>query len=285
MSPSPTSRADAGRAGSGQLHVLRKRLARAWSGARGRVPRYTVYLQAQGVLSWRVDARAAASDAPGQATAFESFATWCAAHRGVDVQLRVSGQLIHSLAIDAALQLHDPARVRRYALQQFTHYHGPQAAGWPLAVWAEGAQCVACSLHGVDLAALRNDAGTHEIRLLGMIPAWSAGLATLTAIRPEFAGSQRHALLLVEGSAATWLVAEDGVVVTLRQRLIDTPRIDAVERLLAALVLESPPLAAPPIVAGWGIEAPAALPVDRASTFGELSGPGSMIAWMRGRPS
>ena len=284
MSPSPTSRADAGLAGLRQIPLLRKRVARAWSGARGRLHRHVVHVHAKGVLSWRVDAGAAPADAAERAAAYDSFAHWCAEHPGADARLQVSGQLVHSLAVDASLQLRSPDAVRRYAQQQFTHYHGPQAAAWPVAIWAEGTQSVACGLHGIDLEAMRHDAAGRDVRLLGMTPVWSAGLTMLAAARPDFAGPGRHALLLVEGAAATWLVAEDGVVTSIRQRYADEPHVDAVAQLLAALASEGPPLAAPPTVLGWGIEAPHALPAEIASTFGDLRGHGSLSDLMLLQP-
>ena len=284
MSPSPTSRLDAGLAALRQIPLLRRRVARAWSGARGRLHRHVVHVHASGVLSWRVDAGVTPADATEQAAAFESFAHWCTAHPDADASLQVSGQLVHSLAVDAGLQLHDPDAVRRYARQQFTHYHGPQAAGWPVAVWVAGSQCVACGLHGIDLQAMVDDAARHGVRLLGMTPIWSAGLTMLAAAKPEFAGPGRHALLLVEGAAATWLVAEDGGVTSIRQRYADEPHVDAVAQLLESLIAESGPLAAPPAVLGWGIETPHALAAEIASTFGDLSGHGSLSDLMLLQP-
>lgn len=274
MSSSPTDRVAPRSAGSERLRVLRAGVTRAWAGARGRVPRHVVYLHAQGVASWL--------SGGGPSTPFDTFAAWCAAHPGADVHLRVSGQAIHSLVVDAALPFDDADAVRRYAQQQFTHYHGPQAAAWPLAVWSDGTQRGASGLHGVDLEGLRGAARVHDVRLRSLTPAWSAGLAMLAARRPEFVGAGRQALLLVEGSGATWVVVEGGAVVALRQRYLDAPRVDAVVQLLAALVRESEPLASLPIVAGWGIEAPAGLPADIAVPFGDLDGAGVVTEWMTG---
>lgn len=284
MSLSPTSRADAGLVGPRRIPLLRQRVGRAWSSARGRLRRYVVLVHANGVLSWRMDGGATPVDATEQAVAFESFALWCAGHPGADARLQVSGQLVHSLAVDAALQLRNLDAVRRYAQQQFTHYHGSHAADWPVAVWAAGAQCVACGLHGIDLKAMLDDAARHDVRLLGMTPIWSVGLMALAASSPEFAGPGRHAMLLVEGTAATWLVAEDGGVTAIRQRYADEAHVDAIAQLLDALGSESPPLAQPPIVLGWGIETPHALAAEIGSTFGDLSGHGSLAELMLFQP-
>ena len=284
MSLSPTSHAEARPAALRRIPLLRQRVARAWSGVRGRLRQHVVHVHADGVLSWRTDAGATPADATGQAAAFESFEHWCAAHPGADASLHISGKLVHSLAIDASLQLRDPGAVRRYAQQQFTHYHGSQAANWPVATWVAGAQCVACGLHGIDLKAMLDDAARHDVRLLGMTPVWSTGLRMLAAARPEFAGPGRHAMLLVEGAAATWLVAEDGGVISIRQRYADEAHVDAIAQLLDALVSESPPLAAPSTVLGWGIETPHALAAEIASTFGDLSGHGALSDLMRFQP-
>ena len=274
MSRWTNSSGDVRSIGARRVRALRTGFSRAWARARGRLPRHVVYLHAQGVVSWHVQGEADAG------ACFTSFAHWCAAHPGSDADVRISGQAIHSLVIAADLQLHDPAAVRRYALQQFTHYHGPQAAAWPLALWTDGEHCGACGLHGIDLEAMRVEAAAHRVRLVGVAPAWSAGLATLTARDPGFAGAGHRALLLVEGHTATWIVVEHGAIVSLRQRWLDAPRADAVVDLLATLLREAPPLDAPPVVVGWALDAPAPLPPEAGTAFGGLTGPGTMADWM-----
>lgn len=272
MSRWPTSAA----ALRAQVVATRTGVTRAWAGVRGRLPRHVAYLHAQGVASWPAGG--------GAAEHADSFAAWCAAHAGADVRLRIAGEFVHGVAVDAGLQLRDARAVRQYALQQLTHYHGPQAAAWPLAAWADGAQCGACGLHGVDLAAMCVEAAAHGVRVLAATPAWSTALATVAAAVPELRGAGRRALLLVEGSAATWLVVTDGRLVTLRQRFLDAPQADAVARLLATLATEGEPLAGLPVVAGWGLAAPAALPADIAMVFGALDGPGAMADCLRDSP-
>lgn len=264
MSPSQTDR----------LRAWRDRAARAWMRARGGVPRHVLYLHAQGVAAWAVDG------ADATPAAFDSFAAWCGAHRGERVWIHVSGTAIHSLVVDSTLRLHDAASVRRYACQQFTHYHGPQAAGWPLALWNEGNSCGACALHGVDLEALRLVATAHDVTLAALSPVWAAGLPRLAARHPGFTGAGRHGLLLVEGCAATWLVVEDGAVVMLRQRWLDAARDDAIQRLLGSLSQDAPTLSEPPIVAGWDVDVPNGLPADIAVVFGELGGPRALADWV-----
>jgi hypothetical protein len=274
----PSDPAGARQAVDARLRAVRAGVTRAWAGVRGRRSRHVVYLHEHGVVGW------AARDAAGPGDAFDSFGNWCAAHRGADAQLRVSGQALHSIVVDLDLGLLDTEAVRGYARQQFTHYHGPQAADWPLAVWAQGTRRGACGLHGVDMAALRADAAAHDVRLRGLTPAWAAGLGALASRHPEFRAPGRHALLLVEGRTATWIAAEDGIVVTLRQKWLDAAHIDAVGRLLASLVDAEPPLASRPIVAGWGLEAGGSLPADAATHLGALEGTGTMAEWLCAEP-
>jgi hypothetical protein len=253
---------------------VRTRVTRAWSRARGRLPSHVVYLRPQGVVSWPADGEAAGSGR------FDDFAAWCAAHPGADARLHVSGHAIHNLVVDADLSAAGADAVRRYAQQQFTHYHGPQAARWPLAVWADGPSRGASALHGVDLPGLRAAAADHEVRLLGLAPAWSAGLASLSLRHPEFIEAGRHALLLVEGGIATWIVVEGGRIAALRQRWLDSPCVEAVVRVLGELLREGPALAGHPVVAGWDITEGAALPPELATSFGPLDGTGAMAEWM-----
>jgi hypothetical protein len=215
-------------------------------------------------------------DAAGAGHAFDCFGSWCAAHRGADALLRVSGQALHNLVADVELGLADTEAVRRYARQQFTHYHGPSAAAWPLAVWAQGAQRGACGLHGVDMDALRAQAASNDVRVLALTPAWSAVIAAVASRHPAISGPGRHALLVAEGRTATWIVVEDNVVATLRQKWLDAPRIDDLARLLETLVDDAAPLASRPVVAGWGLEGGGSLPPQLATLVGTLEGAGAM---------
>ena len=284
MSLLPTERRAAGAIASRRWRLLRQRLERVWSGVRGRLQCHVLYLHPHGVLSWRLAAGPAADDAPAQATPFASFAHWCAAHPGVDARVRVSGRLLHSIAVDAGLQLPGADAVRRYARQQFTHYHGAQAAGWPLAVWHGRGESGACGLHGVDLDAMVAEASRHDVRLLEMTPVWCAALAKMAAASPDFAGPGRNALLLVEGAAATWLLAEDGVIRSVRQRFMDAPHPDAVASLVDALAAQHQPLARPASVLGWWIEVPGESPGDVAPGYAGLTGSGSLNAVMLAEP-
>ncbi len=249
MSPSPTEPSPL--AGVRQWPRAVGRAVRGW---RARVPQHTLLLNPQGVLAWRTDVPNKLEAGAAAPFACDSFGAWCAAHPGTDARVLVSGHLLHSLVIDPALQLEGDDAVRRYARQQFGHYHGATARQWPLAVWSDAASAGACALHALDLDALQSSAAVHEVRLRSIAPLWSAGLASLTACMPAFAAAGPHALALVEASLVTWMVVDAGRIQALQQRHLDAPRLDALADVLDQLVAESRPLAAPPIVVGWGLE-------------------------------
>ena len=236
-----------------------------------------LYLQPSGVSAWRH-----AGPGPAFATraAFETFGSWAAAHPGADAQVFLSGHLIHSLAIEPALQVRGEAAVRGYARHQFTHYHGATSMQWPMAVWSGSSGVGACAAHAVDVEALVAAAQAHGIGLLGICPAWSAGLTSLSTTMPSFAGAGRHALLLAEGGLVTWLVADGGAVVTLQQRYLDTPCVAALGALCDDLVACGKPLVAPPQVIGWGLDDEAVAAADAPAAVAKLLGPTAQTHWM-----
>lgn len=258
MSRSPTdaasgpATADMPLPGRTWSHDLARTLDRALQRARGRVVQQVVYLGVDGVSAWR--ASAGGSRLATATDEYADFDAWCQANSGCEARLFVSGHLLHSLVVDPALRLLDEPAVRAYAAHQFSHYHGPQAQQWPMAVWAQPSNSGACALHSVDLPALMAQAASHDVRVRSMAPAWSAGLDSLSKLKPAFAGAQPQALALVEGRRVTWLVAQATCVVALQQRFIDTPRIDALADLLHRLVIETGPFAEAPLVVGWGLD-------------------------------
>jgi hypothetical protein len=224
-------------------------------GLRGRVPQHTLLLDSQGVTAWRKALPRSVDASDTAPFVYDSFDAWCGANPGSDARVFVSGHLLHSLVIDPALQLHaDDSAVRRYARQQFGHYHGAAARQWPLAVWSDAGSAGACALHGLDLAAAQSSAAGHDVRLRSVAPLWSAGLASLATCKPAPAVPGRHALALVEATLVTWLVLESGRIQGLLQRYLDTARIDALAAVLDQLVAESGPLQALPMVVGWGLD-------------------------------
>ena len=259
---------------------LARTLDRALQRARGRVAQQVVYLGAAGVSAWRTATGSSQVGVAAAAHDYADFKTWCQANSGCDARLLVSGHLLHSLVVDPALRLFDEDAVRAYAAQQFSHYHGPQARQWPMAIWAHPSNSGACALHSVDLPALMAHAAAHDVRVRSIAPVWSAGLASLSRLKPAFGGAQPQALALVEGRRVTWLVAQATCVVALQQRFIDTPRVDALADLLSRLVIETGPFAEPPLVVGWGLDdAPSASSL-RAQVLTSLGQPAACTDWL-----
>ena len=286
MSPSPTdasprpATADTPLPARTWSHDLARTLERALQRARGRVVQQVVYLGTAGVCAW--DAPTDSSH-PGAAAATDEYAdfnAWCQAHRGCDVRLFVSGHLLHSLVVDPALRLFDELAVREYAAQQFSHYHGPQARQWPMAVWAHPSNSGACAMHSVDLPTLMAQAAAHDVRVRSIAPVWSAGLDSVSRLKPAFGGAQPQALALVEGRRITWLVAQAACVVALQQRFIDLPRVDALAGLLHRLVIETGPFAEPPLVVGWGLDGAQSAASLPAQVLTPLGRPAACAAWL-----
>ncbi len=261
---------------------LARTLERTLQRARGRVAQQVVYLGAAGVSAWQAPTDSSHAGAAAATDEHADFNAWCQAHSGCEARLFVSGHLLHSLVVDPALRLFDEPAVREYAIQQFSHYHGPQARQWPIAVWAQPSNSGACAMHSVDLPTLMAQAAAHDVRVRSIAPVWSAGLDSLSRLKPAFGGAQPQALALalVEGRRVTWLVAQAGSVVALQQRFIDTPRIDALADLLDRLVIETGPFAEPPLVVGWGLDDAQSAPSLPAQVLTPLGQPTACAAWL-----
>jgi hypothetical protein len=250
---------------------------------------HTLFVDAGGARAWRPAAQADAAASGAHSTWHSSAAEWCAAHPGQAADVVVSGHLLFSLHVSPALPLADAPALRAYALQQFGHYHGSQAQAWPLAVWPDARQRVACALHGIDLPALRAQAEAHGVHLRCMLPAWAVALQAARHQVPALAGGRR-AVVLVEGTLVTWMALDDGTLVALRERFLDTPSAASLCSLLAELNADvnadvsadhnegsAPcgPFDQPPVVLGYGLTDTLAAPIDAASfafqTLGSLA--------------
>ena len=234
---------------------------------------HTLFVHRGGISAWVPIAQAKATEPQAHTTAGE----WCAAHRGQAANVVVSGHLLFSLHIDAALPLTDAAALRTYARQQFGHYHGTPAQAWPLALWPDAHQRVACALHGIDLPALRAQAEAHDVHLRCMLPAWALALQSARHQVPALAGG-RCAVVLVEGTLVTWMALHGGALVGLRERFLDTPTTAALTELLAELNAEFSPLGLleqQPVVVGYGLTDAPATRIDEAAlpfqTLGSLA--------------
>jgi hypothetical protein len=165
-----------------------------------------------------------------------SFAAWCVRHPGARADLVLAGALTHHLAVnDAALPLVDEADVADYARQQFVHYHGSAAQDWPLAVWADGSLYVACALHGLDLATLRADAAQHGVHIRRVQPGWAVALRVALRDDPAWAARPRQALMLVDGTYASWVVCARGRVERIHARRLPAARAGDMAALMNEL--------------------------------------------------
>ena len=209
---------------------------------------HTLFVHAGGVSAFSPAARGDTTDVQAHVSAAE----WCAAHRGQAANVVVCGHLLFSLHVSAALPLGDAAALRTYVQQQFGHYHGAQAQAWPLAVWHEARQRVACALHGIDLPALRAQAEAHGVHLRCMVPAWAVALRSARQQVPSLA-SGRSAVVLVEGTLVTWMLLDGGALAGLRERFLDTPTPASLTALLTELNAEFGAFDAPPVVLGYGL--------------------------------
>lgn len=270
MSRSPS---DAASAPTGAARALPRPRGNALRRVIGRQPCRVVYADARGVQSWPHG-----PTAPIEAHA--DIAAWCAANEGTDARLCVSGHLLHNLLADPTLALDSEDAVRRYARQQFVHYHGAPARDWPLAPWVNATGAGACALHSLDLAGLRTTAARHAVRLRSVVPAWSAGLTSLSAARPSFARTGRRALAVVEGPSLTWLVVDTARIVRLQQRFLDAPQVAALAELLDRLLAETDDLVEPPFVIGWGLQGADAAALPAAQLLAPLGGRAAAMRWL-----
>ena len=237
--------------------VQRAKRAKRAMGLTFKPARHTLYLHAQGVMSWPTPGRSAVT--PPQAQ-FPDFVAWCAAHPHSQARIFVSGHLLHSLVVPPEVVVTDDAALRRYAQQQFGHFHGAAAKEWPLAVWLrpsskKHASAGACALHGVDLAALQSAAKRHGVQLQSVAPMWSAGLSSaaahLAAREPSYASNQPRALALVEKNLVTCMVLKAGAVLAVQQRYLDAGNPLALPNLLEEVSQESAAQSSPAAWVGW----------------------------------
>lgn len=157
-----------------------------------RGPAERLLLTAEGVLN-------------AQGQTWPEFAAWCAAHAGARVELLAGPDRIHSLLVPDDLPLPDDAALTRYARLQFSHYFGPLAQQWPLAV----AGRMACAWAEGDIEALKADAQAHHVRLMSLRPSWTLVPA-----------SEAQAAV-VDGDHLTWLRQQGGRITDLQQRPAD----------------------------------------------------------------
>lgn len=194
---------------------------RPWAAWLARRPRRRLFASPEGVVDL---------DAPG--TEAVDLPGWFAGHPHCTVEIVLSGRLVHTLLVkEPALVRADAADRQAWARQQVMHFHGAEAGGWPLVVAADAPMLAVSALHGGDLDGWRAGAAQHRVRLARVVPCWSVAPARVARAWPGWPGDGHAALMLVEGSHATWLRFEDGRLEVIEQRLAAAPEGDALARL------------------------------------------------------
>jgi hypothetical protein len=196
---------------------------------------------------WDLDAIGAGDIAP-------DMPQWLAAHPGSEIRVLLSGRLVHPLLVrDAVLAGAREADRRAWARQQFLHYYGPEAADWPLVLWAEGPVLAAAALHGADLPGWQSFAVDHGSRLSTIRPWWSVVPTKVAASADGWPGAGRAALMLVEGAHAAWVHFDDGRLCAVEQRRAEAPDAPAMAALLEEWQAEHEVPIAATVVAGFGV--------------------------------
>lgn len=224
------------------------RRPRAWPGLKRRAPLHHVLVQPDAVLALDVKPGVGPVQGPGRKSTAVTASTlplWLAAHPGVSVHVALSGRLVHPVLSRQEALVHAGAQDRlAWARQQFLHFHGSDAATWPLALWCQPPVVAAVALHGVDMAAWQAASAQHGCQILSVQPWWAHLPDVRSDVRPEVrpdaspvanpSGSHAKAwpglgaagLLAVEGASAgapgavhaTWMGFEQGRLVSLEQR-------------------------------------------------------------------
>ena len=207
-----------------------------------------------------------------------SFDAWCQAHPGAACELAVSSWLVHELLLDAALPLaDDPARLV-YARGLLQHYHGDEAAEWPLAAWQVAGRHGVSALHGLRLPALQHSARQAGVALRAVRPWWSLALALArplvmpTALAASASPAALWRLLVVDGSLVTQIDLVHGTLDRLQNRCLGAAEGPA----LQALVDDAPALACHAL--GHGLVAPVVLPQGLVA-LAPLDGPAPAALW------
>lgn len=254
----------------------RTELASRWRRLRGPLPRYVLYLQDEGVWSWRDNPETRAK--PPLPDCFDNFTDWCRAHSGAQARLLLAGSQVHNLVVDPSLGLKGNAAVRDYARQQFAHYHGIGARSWPLAVWTDGAHGIASAAPSLDIANMQASALAHSVGIRGMKPVWCAGMDSLSARVLAFSRPGTCELALVESALVTWVRTESGRICGLEQRHLDAPQAELLVELIAASSRTQAPDSR--IVVGWGLQDPENTGTLPARVMGNLGEPAAFGPWV-----
>lgn len=214
------------------------------------------------------------SAAPAAPQHHASFDAWCQAHPGAACDLVVSSWLLHELLLDTALPLaDDPARLA-YARNLLQHYHGDEAADWPLAAWQVAGRHGVSALHGLRLTALQHSARQAGVVLRAVRPWWSLALSLARPPGRPNDPAPAWRLLVVDAGLVTQIDLVRGTLDRLQNRRLGT----AEGLALQALVDDLPALACHAV--GHGLATPAVLPHGLVA-LGPLDGPAPAALWRR----
>lgn len=242
-----------------------------WLTRRG--PCHALWLGPQGLWDYgaRPGWRRPAAE-PAAPVRHASFDAWCQVHPGAACELVVSSWLLHELLLDRALPLaDDPARLA-YARGLLQHYHGDEAADWPLAAWQVAGRHGVSALHGLRLTALQRSACQAGVVLRAVRPWWSVALAIVRQrLRSLDAAAAGH-LLVVDGGLVTQIELVGGSLDRLENRRLgaaDGPALRALADLASGRPCQ---------VLGHGLLAPVVLP-QGMQALGPLDGPAPAALW------
>jgi hypothetical protein len=247
----------------------------AWLTRRG--PPHALWLGRDGLWDhgampgwWRPAAPAASAPVP-----HASFDAWCQAHPGAACGLVLSSWLLHELLLDRALPLVDDSARLAYARSLLQHYHGDDAAEWPLAAWQVAGRRGVSALHGLRLTALQDSARQAGVVLRSVRPWWSLALALARQQVGALSQGAAARLLVVDGALVTQIDLVRGTLERLENRRLGAAATAG--PALQTLVDDAPVGACHAL--GHGLDLPAGLPPGLL-TLGPLDG-AAPAGWWR----
>lgn len=190
--------------------------------------------------------------------AWPGFDAWCEQHAGRRCTLWLSTSMLLELVCPGELPLADDRAVIEWARPLLQHYHGPAAAGWPLAAWQQGRRRGVSVLHGTALAALQASAQRARVRLAGVRPWWSLVLRRALRRHAELRATQAR-LLVIEVDRLAVLSLEQGRLAGLEVRRLDGPAPAALQAWCDDGV--------PTLAVGYGLHGKPPAPINAADTL------------------
>lgn len=204
--------------------------------------------------------------------AHASFDAWCQAHPGAACRLVVSSWLLHELLLDPALPLADDRARLAYARGLLQHYHGDDAADWPLAAWQVAGRRGVSALHGLRLTALQDSARQAGVGLRSVRPWWRLALTLAQQQLPSLHQATAVRLLVVDGGLVTQIDLLRGTLDRLENR-----RLCAAEGPALQALVDGAPVG-PCHALGHGLATPVVLPQGLLA-LGPLDGPAPAALW------